>query len=124
MKQYRIIWLGNFYHVLSLSMTLFAIFAYAMSAVTLYAVWVIPYVKPKLPWINLPIYFAFIIVVCCILLAVVYVLLYSGYYYLQNKQIYIHNNPIKDDLDTIKAENKQMKEDLAKIKTHMGIKDE
>ena len=100
-KQHDIKFVGAFVNILYLTMPLFGIVAYAMSAVTLYTV-TLPYTKPLMPWFNLYIFFGILIVVCFIAMFIFYKLMYPSYLAFVNKKSYIHNNPIRKDLEKIK----------------------
>jgi predicted membrane protein len=100
-KQHDIKFIGAFINILYLTMPLFGIVSYAMSAVTLYTV-TLPYTKPIMPWFNLYIFFGILIGICFIAMFVFYKFLYPSYLAFVNKQSYIHNNPIQKDLQKIK----------------------
>jgi hypothetical protein len=98
-KQYNIRWIGLFINVLYLTTPIFGIGAYAMSAATMYATVVIPYIKPMFPWFDFWVFAIFAGVICCFMLLMVWKFVYRGYF----------GNPIKQDVE--------------KIKKHLGIKD-
>lgn len=100
-KQHDIKFIGAFVNILYLTMPLFGIVAYSMSAVTLYTV-TLPYTKPIMPWFNLYIFFSALIATCFIAMLIFYKFLYPSYLAFVNKQSYIHNNPIQKDLQKIK----------------------
>jgi hypothetical protein len=102
LKQHDIKFIGAFVNILYLTMPLFGIVAYAMSAVTLYTV-TLPYTKPIIPWFNLFIFFGILIGICFVAMLVFYKFFYPSHLAFVNKQSYIHNNPIQKDLEKIKA---------------------
>jgi hypothetical protein len=108
LRQHNIKRIGAFANVLYLTMPLFGIVAYAMSAVTLYTV-TLPYTKPIMPWFSLPIFFVVLLFICMMAMYFNYKFLYPSYFSFLNKQTYTHNNP--------------MQQDLQKIKDKLGIKD-
>jgi phosphoglycerol transferase MdoB-like AlkP superfamily enzyme len=100
-EQHNIKRIGALLNVLYLTMPLFGIIAYAMSAATLYTV-TLPYVQPIMPWLSLPVFFSFIVVIAIIMMYCNYKFLYPSYFTFLNKQTYIHNNPMMEDLQKIK----------------------
>jgi phosphoglycerol transferase MdoB-like AlkP superfamily enzyme len=100
-KQHNLKWVGALFNVLYLTMPIFGIVAYAMSAMTLYTV-TLPYTKPIMPWLNVPIFFSVVLVICALAMYVNYKFIYPSYFSFLNKQTYIHNNPMMEDLQKIK----------------------
>lgn len=102
-------YLGAFINVLYLTMPLFGILAYGISAMTLYTV-NMNWIKDYISWLSIPIFFALIVACCLLLMLINYKYLYPSYYEFLNRQVYKHNNPIQKDLELIKE--------------RLGIKDE
>ena len=100
-KQRNVGWIGAFIHVAYMTSPLLGIGAYAMSAITMYTV-LLPYFKPVMPWMTAPVFFGLLFIICVILLALVYLFIYPSYMAFQNKQTYIHKNPMQEDLTAIK----------------------
>jgi hypothetical protein len=108
-KQKHIPYIGAFINVLYLTIPLFSVIAYGMSAATLYTV-ANYYIKQVIPWFSLPVFIVLIVITGALLLWLNYKYLYPSYYTFVNKQTYEHNNPIRRD--------------LKQIKDKLGIKDE
>ena len=109
LKQYNIKWIGTFINILYTTAPLLGILMYIINAMTFYAVASV-YILEILPWFSLPVFIVLLVVGVIVLLFVFYKFIYPSYYAFINRQSYIHNNPIRKD--------------LAKIKAHLGIKDE
>jgi len=108
LAQHNIKWIGSFFHVLYLTMPMFGLVAYSMSAMTLYTVG-FPYVKDSIPWLSLPVYFGFILITCVCILLVFNSIVNKSY-------LSAHNQQTETELDKVVA-------DLDKIKKHLGIKE-
>jgi hypothetical protein len=80
---------------------LIGVVGYAMGAITMYTV-VLPYIKPILPWLTLPLFFLVLVGVGTVVLMLFYKFVYPSYYAFLNKQVYIHENPMQADLALIK----------------------
>ena len=93
--------IGAFINVLYLTMPLFGILAYGISATTLYTV-NINWIRSNISWLSIPIFFVLIVICCLILMYINYKYLYPSYYAFLNKQVYKHDNPIQQDLKLIK----------------------
>lgn len=93
--------LGAFINVLYLTMPLFGILAYGISAMTLYTV-NIEWIRNNIKWLSIPVYAGAIIVFCLLLMLLNYIFIYPSYYAFLNKQTYKHNNPMQRDLKLIK----------------------
>lgn len=109
LEQRNVKWLGAFIHVLYLASPLLGLVAYAMTAFTLYAV-TSQTIKGIIPWWSLQIFLGLLVIALLVTMVLFYVLVYKSYFAFLNRQTYIHNNPIQQD--------------LAKIKEKLGIKDE
>ena len=108
-KQYHIKGIGSFLNVLYLTSPLFGMGMYLIQTATFYAV-VSDKIKTYAAWLSFPLFFSLIVIAGFILLFLFYKFVYPSYYAFLNRQTYIHQNP--------------MQEDLAKIKKHLGITDE
>jgi heme/copper-type cytochrome/quinol oxidase subunit 1 len=108
LKQHKVKGIGNFIHVLYLTTPLFGAVSYIMGAITMYTV-ILPWTKVWMPWLSMPLFLGICFVACSILVLMFYCFVYPSYMAFQNKQQYIHENPIQKD--------------LALIKTKLGIKD-
>ncbi len=91
-KQYNIQWLGTFINVLYLTMPLFGIVAYGMTAVTLYATFIVPFVRPYIPWLNIWWFILVIFIGAIFILLIFWKFIYKAYF----------RNPIKQDIEQIK----------------------
>lgn len=109
LKQHNLKRVGAFIDVLYLTMPLFSVGAYAMSAITMYTV-INPWVKPIMPWMTLQLFFGLAFVVCLMLMGMMYKFVYRSYFAFRNNQEYKTDNPIRKDLE--------------RIKNHLGINDQ
>lgn len=101
LKQHNIKFIGAFINVLYLTMPLFGMLAYSMSALTLYTV-NIDFIHNYLNWLSLPVFVFSVAVFCSVVMFLNYKFLYPSYYEFLNKQTYKHNNPMQMDLELIK----------------------
>ncbi len=101
LKQRNIKGIGSFIHVLYLTTPLFGLGAYVMSAITMYTV-LLPYIKPVMPWLTIQAFFGIAFLLFVLVLASFYKFVYPSYMAFQNKQTYIHKNPMQEDLEKIK----------------------
>ncbi len=101
LKQHNLKRIGPVVDVLYLTMPLLSIGAYTMSAVTMYTV-LIPYLKPAVPWLTLPVFFGIGFTVCLCLMGLMYKFVYKSYFAFRNNQEYKADNPIRKDLEKIK----------------------
>ncbi len=101
LKQYHIKNIGSIIHVIYLTMPLFSIGAYTMSAITMYTV-LLPYLKPIAPWLSAPVFFGACALLCVLLVFLFYKFVYPSYMTFQNKQEYSHNSLLAKDLQKIK----------------------
>jgi len=101
LKQHQLKWIGSFINVLYLTTPLLGMVAYVMNAVTMYTV-IMPYIKPVVPWLTMPVFFTILFICFLLMLAGFYKFILPGYLAFQNKQQYIHKNPIQKDLLLLK----------------------
>ena len=105
-KQYNLKGIGIFVNVFYLTAPLLGMVMYFVNAMTFYTV-ASPQIHKVFPWVNLVVFLAALIVSMVLLMVIFYMFVYPSYYAFLNKQTYIHENP--------------MQEDLRKIKTKLGI---
>ncbi len=101
MRQIKVPFVGTFINVLYLTMPLFGIIAYAITALTFYTV-NLEWIGIHMPWMTVPVFIGLIIAFCSILMCLNYIFLYPSYYEFLNKQVYKHGNPIQEDLSAIR----------------------
>jgi hypothetical protein len=101
LQQYNLKRVGPFVDVLYLTMPLFSVGAYSMSAITMYTV-IMPWLKPVLPWLTLPVFFGFCFIGCLLLMGLMYKFVYKSYFAFRNNQEYKTDSPIRRDLEQIK----------------------
>jgi hypothetical protein len=115
-KQHRIKGIGAVIGVFYLVAPLIGFFGYAMTAITMYTV-VLPYTRQYIPWLT----FQLFALIGAILLAtgmlLFYKFVYPSYYAFLMKQQYIHQNPMQEDMQTVKRELESTKLELNDIKT-------
>lgn len=105
-KQYNIKGVGTFINVLYTTAPMIGVIMYIVNAMTFYIV-----AKEKyFPWLSLPLFIGIIIIGLAIVMFVFFKFVLPSYYSFINRQSYIHENPIRNDLTLIKK--------------HLGIKDE
>jgi hypothetical protein len=101
LKQYNVKRIGSFIHVLYLTMPLFGLGAYTMSAITMYTV-LLPYIQPLAPWFSAPVFIGVCFILCALLVFCFYKFVYPSYMTFQNRQEYNHNSLLRKDLEAIK----------------------
>ena len=100
-KQHYLKGIGSFIDVLYLTMPLFSIGAYTMSAITMYTL-LMPLFKPIIPWMSPLIFFGICFIGCLLLMGIMYKFIYKSYFAFRNNQEYKADNPIRKDLEKIK----------------------
>lgn len=114
MQQYNLKSIGAFIHVLYLTTPILGVGAYAMNAVTMYAV-LLPYIQESAPWFTAPVFIIAVLVLCLILLGLFYKFVYRAYFNFQNSQQFPEDGPV------MQAIRKAVREE---IKNAGGIKHE
>ena|ERR1035437_3359125 len=100
-KQHNLKRIGPVVDVLYLTMPLFSLFAYSMSAITMYTV-INPWMKPVMPWMTLPLFFGIAFIGCLVAMGLMYKFVYRSYFAFRNNQEYKTDSPIRRDLEMIK----------------------
>jgi hypothetical protein len=115
-KQYNVKGIGAFINVLYAALPIFGIATSIMEAGTFYGVQRVNIYRFA-PWLSFEWFLAFVILLGLIIVAVFYKFIYPSYFAFINKQTYIHQNPMQQDLE-------QLKEDMKLIKDHFKIGDD
>jgi hypothetical protein len=100
-KQRDVRGIGAFINVLYLTAPMIGMVAYVMSAITMYTV-IKPYLNYWFPWMSIGVFFAILFVAFLVALLIFYKFIYPSYWAFQNRQVYIHKNPMQKDLELIK----------------------
>ena len=108
--QHYIKGIGSFVNVLYLTSPLFGLAMYLVNASTFYAV-ISDKINKYAPWLSFPLFISLLIVSGLLLLFIFYKFVYPSYYAFLNRQTYIHQNPIQEDLKKIK-EKLRIKDEL------------
>lgn len=102
LKQYNLgPWLGGLKDLAQRTVFYVALLNFVLISITAYNTTLKAYILPHIPWFSFPIFIALLLLLVAVAMVLEYKFILPSTLSYLNRQFYIHQNPIRSDLDKI-----------------------